>query len=400
MRILLHDYSGHAFLLQLAHQLAQRDHEVCYCWSDDITAPHGQLNEQHVSHDKITLKGLSTGAKLEKYRLVSRMLQERRYAAALKEWAGKWGPDVVLLANTPIDVAEGLGSKLKSMNVPWVFWVQDIYSLAIERLLSSRSLPLRTVASKVYKFREKRLMEEADHLILISDDFKNLIKEWGVYTEGRASVIPNWAALDQIPPRPKDNPWAQRHGLHDQFCFLYAGTLGLKHNPSMLIDLAKHFQDTRPAQIVVVSEGPGADYLKARKEELALNNLHLFPFQPMNALPDVLGTGDVLVSMLIAEASVLSVPSKVLSNMAARRSQLCAIPKENLSARLIVNNNAGLVVEPADTTAWIDAATQLYANPDERHRLANNGRQYAERAFDIQKIGQTIERLLQTLTAN
>ena len=44
-----------------------------------------------------------------------------------------------------------------------------------------------------------------------------------------------------------------------------------------------------------------------------MKSLRFMGFQPFEALPDVLGSADVLVAILEADAGVFSVPSKVLS---------------------------------------------------------------------------------------
>ena len=74
-------------------------------------------------------------------------------------------------------------------------------------------------------------------------------------------VIPNWGAIDEMPLRPRNNAWAKAHGLADVPVVMYAGTLGLKHDPSVLAQLAR----TAPAgcRVVVVSQGQGREWLEA-----------------------------------------------------------------------------------------------------------------------------------------
>ena len=56
------------------------------------------------------------------------------------------------------------------------------------------------------------------------------------------TVIENWGPMDSIPARPKDNPWAARHGLTGKLVFLYSGTMALKHDPEPLWRLAEAFR--------------------------------------------------------------------------------------------------------------------------------------------------------------
>ena len=51
----------------------------------------------------------------------------------------------------------------------------------------------------------------------------------------KVTVIPNWAPLDEIYPLERDNDWAVEQGLDDAQTLLYSGTLGLKHDPALLV---------------------------------------------------------------------------------------------------------------------------------------------------------------------
>ena len=60
--------------------------------------------------------------------------------------------------------------------------------------------------------------------------------------------------------------------------------------------------------------------------------MRLLPFQPAEQLSEVLGSGDVLVALLEPGASKFSIPSKVLSYLAAGRPVLGIMPADNPAA--------------------------------------------------------------------
>src|SRR5262249_27251409 len=152
---------------------------------------------------------------------------------------------------------------------------------------------------------------------------------------------------------PRDNDWAREQGLADRFVFLYAGTLGFKHDPSVLLALARWAQ-ANEAAVVVVSEGPGADWLRGHGAGArALRHLH---HQPHSRLPEVLAPADVVVALLEPDASAFSVPSKVLTYLCAGRPELVSVPADNLAARVLERSGGGLVVPPGDSKKMLDAA--------------------------------------------
>ena len=241
---------------------------------------------------------------------------------------------------------------------------------------------------------DRRQFKRSSKIIAITGDFAPILsKEFGVEAS-RISVVPNWALIEDIPSLPKDNPWSRLHSLHDKFVFLYSGTIGMKHNPALLLELARRHAENPDVRVVVVSEGIGAEWLRKEASAARLANLLILPYQPFADLPSVLATGDVLVGILEEEAGLFSVPSKTLSYLCAARPLLLAIPLENLAARITRDHNAGLTVAPADMEGFLTAAAKLYASPGLRATLARNARTYAEETFPIRKTAAVFEEIL------
>ena len=150
----------------------------------------------------------------------------------------------------------------------------------------------------------------------------------------------------------------------------------------------------RDAVVVVVSEGPGADWLDAHgADEPALR---LLPYQPYERLPEVLASADVLVAVLEPEAGVFSTPSKVLTYLCAARPLLASVPGDNLAARVVERSGGGHRRAAAATCALFShAAEALSGDADRRRELSQHGRAYAETAFDIDAIAARFEEVLE-----
>ena len=241
---------------------------------------------------------------------------------------------------------------------------------------------------------ERRLLHQASAVVPISADFLPLLQEWKV-DPAKTFVIENWAPLEEIPESPRHNAWSAAHGLDDATVFLYSGTLGLKHDPELLVELARRFRDRPEVRVVVASEGVGADHVRKAAVAEHLDNVVVLPFQSFDVFPEALATGDVLVVILEPEAGVFSVPSKVLSYHCAGRALLASVPAENLAARIVRDNKSGIVVTPGDRNAWTDAAADA-ARRCRRGaaRYGANARCYAEETFDITAIADRFEPVL------
>jgi len=210
-------------------------------------------------------------------------------------------------------------------------------------------------------------------------------------------VIPNWASIEELPVRPKTNAWAKANGLADKFCFLYSGTIGMKHNPELLVRLALAYRDRPDVAIVVVSEGVRAEWLKQFKATLGLEGLRILPFQAYADVPDVMGAADVLVALLDHEAATYSVPSKVLAYHCAGRPLLLAVPSNNLVSRIVRSSQSGIVVDPMDEDGFLAAAETLRTSPELCERYGNNALAYARKTFDLDRITDRFESLFRSV---
>jgi colanic acid biosynthesis glycosyl transferase WcaI len=390
MKILVHD-SGHAFPLQLSRHLAQRGHQVVHLYAASMMMPRGPVAPRADDPPGFTVRGLSIGRPIDKYNYVRRGLQERAYGRVLARAIAEEKPDVVLGGTSAPDIQAAAVAACRRLGIGFVFWAQDLNAIAIDRVLR-RKLPIvGGLIGGYYMARERRLLRESDEVVAITDDFVPIFEQWGVAHE-RITVIENWAARDDLPAQPRDNAWARANGLTGKFVFLYSGTLGLKHNPALLLSLAERFRDRPQVRVVVVSEGLGADWLKERAA--AHPNLLLLPYQTFERLPEAHGAADVLVAILEPDAGAFSVPSKVLSYLCAGRPILGVLPPENLAARLIGRAQAGLVASPSDEAAILAAAEALFADPTRRSAFGNNALDYAAKTFDIRAIGDRFEAIL------
>jgi glycosyltransferase involved in cell wall biosynthesis len=386
VKLFIHEYSGHAFGIQLSRELARQGHEVVHAYSAAIESPRGAIHPRPGDAPGFSILPVGVAGSLDKYNLIHRVIQERRYGALLADAIIKAAPDMVILGTTPNDVLDVLRQRLpRHLRVIW--WLQDIYSVGIRAVLN-RKLPFAgDVAGTVYRAKERRFAARADHIVAITADFIPFLTGLGVARE-KITVIENWGAASEITPLPHDNAWARERGYAGKRLVIYSGTLGLKHDPAILADAAQHFRDQGRDDIlmVVATQGLGADFLQGEVQRRQLRNLKVLPWQPYDRLAEMLAAAEILTAIIEPDAGLFSVPSKVLSCLCAGRPVVAAIPADNLAARTIERAKAGFVVAPGDRAGFIARIDQLLADGELRARLGANGRAYAEETFDIAKI--------------
>jgi colanic acid biosynthesis glycosyl transferase WcaI len=383
VRIVVHDYVGYAFPAQLARALAGRGHEVVHLHCRSFVAGKGDLERKDGDPSGLAFESVAVEGEFAKYDVRRRIAHEHATGHELAARVAAFRPDAVLSANSPLIVQRALLRASHASGARFVFWQQDVISAAARRVAGS-------MAAWAAGLLERRLLRRSDAVVVISEDFLPLLRRWGV-DESRVSVIENWAPLDELPVLPRDNSWAREQELVDRPVFLYSGTLGFKHDPSLLLELAR-WAGGRDAVVAVVSEGTGADWLAEHGAgEPALRPL---PYQPYERLPEVLASADVLVALLEPEAAGFSVPSKVLTYLCAGRPLLVSVGRDNLAARVVERSGGGIVVPASDGAALVDAAEELLGSEARRNELGRRARAYAEATFDVEAIAERFEAVL------
>lgn len=394
LRIAVCDYSGHPFQVQLSRELARRGHEVLHLHFAEFQTPKGRLQVEPGDAPTLAIEAVSLGQPFEKYSFIKRRSQEQEIGRRIADRIDAYAPDVVIGCNFPLDTLAQISARSFAQNRPYIYWLQDIFSTAIGSILAKKYGPLGRFIGAYYRRIEGRALRGSTAVVAIADDFKlSLARDFGHRSE-TVHVIENWAPLDEITPCPKDNSWSRANGLADRDVVLYTGTIGMKHDPKLILELATALRDRPRTSVVVTSEGPSAEWLDEEARKAGLVNFLRLPFQPFSVYAEVLGTADVLISVLEADAGSFSVPSKILSYLSSGRSVVLSAPPQNLASQIVTRADAGIAVPGTDRAAFIAAVRKLLDDSERRETCARHARAYAERAFDIVAIGDRFEAIL------
>jgi colanic acid biosynthesis glycosyl transferase WcaI len=388
LKILVHDYAGHPFQVDLSRELALRGHEVRHAYFHGDQGPKGRLEPSSSDPKSLSFIGVSLPRPYDKASFVRRRFDDVSYGREVARLILSEKPEIVISGNTPTEAQSSIVKACAKNGSAFVFWVQDFYSIAVSRLLRKKLGAIGAVIGAYYSSLEKHQFRNSDAIIVITESFASLARKWAG-SKDKVFTIENWGTLNEIVPQSKDNEWARRHAIDASFNFLYSGTLGLKHNPDLLIDLARAV--TGRANVVVVSQGVGTSFLERSKQEQAIDNLILLPLQPFSELSMVLAASDVAVATIEPDAGMFSVPSKVQSYLCAGRAVLLAAPSENLAANVIRNSGAGLVVDPTDKPGFLRAALRLLDDHGLRTESAAKGRKFALANYDVERVADRFE---------
>ncbi len=390
MRILIHDFAGHVYATELSRALARDGHEVTHAYCGGVTTGRGAV--ELLPGDPAGLQFVDvSAAPFERYSPLRRVRSEWDYGRRVVELLKGVRPDVVLSANCPLIAQALIWRTCRRLCARRVYWLQDFLGYGTRAVLAAKSPLLGSTAGAAMERLETSLLRGADAIVAISEDFESALRTRRVSTP--VTVIENWTPLAEVPVRPKDTEWSRRHGLADVPVALYSGTLGLKHDPEHLVEAALALDGT-DAVVLVVTEGLGRDFLERRRAQLGLTHLQLLDFVAWSDVPDLLGAADVCLALLDPGAGTFSVPSKILTYLAAGRAVVGALPPDNLAARTLTCSGAGRLVPPGDHNAFAKAVAELLGDATLCASMGERGRAHALTTFDIERITPRFERVL------
>jgi len=326
----------------------------------------------------------------------------RIIAFALFIFGGTWlsvrapRPDVVFATSTPLTVAIPgyVASRLRRR--PYVFEVRDPWPDAAFQM---GALSPTSVLGRLSKWLERFTYRKADAVIGLSPGMVDFILAEDT-DPAKVFMVPNCSDLDLFHPGPKDDALVARLGLQDKFVVGYTGAVGPANAVHVIAEAAALLKAAGREEIAIVVAGDGkrAPQIRDMKEDGGLDNLHLLGSVPKHDMPALLRSCDVLLAHL-AKVPVLYTgsPNKLFDALASGRPIIVNSP--GWTKPLVVENDAGLFVEPEDARALADAIVMLADDPVSVERMGRNARKVAEEQFSRDEQADRLIAVLEDVVA-
>ena len=393
IKIIIHDYAGHPFQLELSKQLSNKFNVYHFYYQNDYGP---KANFKNDNKDRLNIKGIGKTISYNKNKFIDRFFKDLEYGKEVSRYISEIKPDVVISGNCPTLAQEYIIKSCQKNNSKCIIWVQDFYSHAVKLLLKKKLSFFSFPISFLFEYLEKKQLQKANKLIIISNDWEQKLLSWNINNE-KIKYIPNWGDIKNIEYlEKKPNSFLNENFLDkDKFRIIYTGTLALKHNPQIITDIA-----AKNKNIEVVVIGAGTGFQKLDKMKYIPSNIKLLPLQPFEKMNHILNSADALLAILNEEASKFSVPSKILNYLCAGKPIILSAPKDNLSTKIINESKSGKSFEPNDLDGINNFLKILLSDKDLKKKYSLNAREYAVRNFNIKKISAQFENLINNLDIN
>ena len=390
LKIIIHDYAGHPFQFVLSKQLSKKFIIYHFYYQNDY-GPKADFKKN--SNNNLNIKGIGKNISYNKKNFITRFFKDLEYGKEVAKEITEIKPDIVISGNCPTLAQELIIRSCHKNDSKFIIWVQDFYSHAVKLLLKKKLFFLSYPITFLFEYFEKKQLQQADDVIIISNDWQKKLLSWNVDNK-KIHYIPNWGDIENIKYLEKKPTLFLNENFLDinKFRIIYTGTLALKHNPEIIIDIAKN-----NINIDILVIGAGSGFEKLKNINNLPSNIKLLPLQPFNKMSDILNSGDVLLGILSEDASKFSVPSKILNYLCAGKPIILSAPKDNLAVTIINDSESGKTFEPYDLNGINNFLKILINNSEIKKEYSLNARNYANKNFKIEDVSINFENVINNL---
>ena len=283
-------------------------------------------------------------------------------------------PDIVVLETWPLFATEVVLQLCQHWKTPVLNYVKDCYPEALEY---TDHIKKNGRLAYILRGWDRQVCRRSSRVIVISDGMKQLLCKTRGLPDRKVSVIEDWLNARNFPEFQRDNAWRRETGVDNgRFLVLFAGTLGYVSGAEILVEVARRLAHQPKVSLLCVGEGVLKDKMQALAVGAGLQNLVFLPFQPSERVPEMLAAADATILTTQANYPDASVPSKLISYLAAGRPVVCAAHGASTVAQIVRNADAGVLAEPGDAQSVSEAISFLVDHPAEARLMGENARHY------------------------
>ena len=271
-------------------------------------------------------------------------------------------------------VIVGLAKKVSGKKV--IYNLQDIFP---DSLVTSGICKENSILMKIGHIMEQFTYRNADHIITITDDMRTNILKKGV-PEEKISVIRNWIDTDKVQNinRTDNKLFDELKLARDKFYVVYAGNLGKVQGVEVILKAANLLKEYEKIRFVIFGNGSEEDSLKRMIVEKQLQNVRMFPLQPIERVPEVYSIADVSVISCTPGTGGSGMPSKTWTIMATGVPIIASFDTESEMERTIKEAGCGFCVEAGNENVLSECIIQLYQDGELKETFGNNARRFAK----------------------
>ncbi|NLA76620.1 MAG: glycosyltransferase family 4 protein [Clostridiales bacterium] len=330
--------------------------------------PEGLLGRKGFTCDIVDRKDI------DKSHLIVRYLDEMKYAwQSRRRWKKVRDADVVFVQSCPTVVWQLLLLRL-FYRKPIVFNVYDVFPGHGKDV----GMIKNNFIYNCFALLQKLAYALSSVTVVLSEDMKQKLAGQGVKPEKIRIVFP-WYDVETVREIPREeNRFIKEYDIPDgKFYVQFAGSIGVVLDRRALLEAARLLKNENDIVFQIIGDGGARKQFEAEIEASGLGNIKLYPWQPMDMIPDVYSAGSVCVIPLNRGVIGNGVPSKSPLLMACNRPIIALVEKNSHYYNLLNEKGIGTAHDVNDYKALAESILELYRNPEKIAEITRRANKYA-----------------------
>lgn len=276
-----------------------------------------------------------------------------------------------------------LTSRLARFSYQYMFL--DVYP---EALFALGRLRRDSLLARCWMALNRISYQRASRIVVLGRDMIPLLQSNYGIPPDRITYIPHWSAAEVELPIPfPENRLARQLGLEDKFVVQYSGNMGLLHDIDAFVRAADLLRDDGSIHFLFIGKGRRRAAAEALAGDLDVRNITWLDFMPRERLHETLSCCHAALVSLRGGMEGVAVPSKLYGILASGRAVIAQVPWTSEIARVVEEEECGVVIEPGDVAGLAAAIRRLASDRDAVDRMGAN-------AFEAYRSRYTLEKAI------
>ncbi len=290
--------------------------------------------------------------------------------------------DKVLVVTAPpsLPYQTGLAALIKGSG--YYLLLHDLYP---DILVAVGGAKPRSFLVRTIDVANRWLYKHAAKIIAVGRDMKERLEVKTAGLDVPIAVIPNWADMVNIEPRPReDNELLEELGVKDKLVFLYAGNIGHPTDIRSIVEAAETLRN-EPVHFIFVGSGAKLPWLRDEVASRELKNVSILGQLPRDQQRVFLNAGDVALISLVKGMLGTAMPSRTYNTLATGMPILALTEDGSELARVVDEENVGWHIPPGQPDALDDIIREILSRRSELGYMKHRARAAALAKYTPEK---------------
>ena len=318
---------------------------------------------------------------------IANVMLPYQYKKAIQMYNLELDFDLILTPTPPISLYGVVAWLKKKSGAKTYLILRDIFPQnAVDLGLMSQN----GLIHKYFRSKEKKLYAISDRIGCMSQGNKSyIIKHNPSVPPQKLHQLPNWADMIAVESEDHIRQLRSKEGFENKFIVIFGGNIGLPQKLENIVALAEACQDKKDILFLIMGGGNERKNLEELIASKDLDNIQVRDGVPQNEYMKWVQMADVGLISLSEKFTIPNIPSKSLSYYNSKTPILASIDLNTDYGQLLDDLNLGVWAEAGKTTLLKQKLLLLYADPELRKTMGQNGWNYMKNnlssahAYDI-----------------